>query len=67
MLNYNDKGGIMMEPFEKSQTSTGAVMDCHLILECAYIIIRLILELISSFLGGVQNCVALYKNYFQRS
>ena len=27
MLNYNDKGGIMMEPFEKSQTSTGAVMD----------------------------------------
>ncbi len=27
MLNYNDKGGIMMEPFEKSQTSTGAVVD----------------------------------------
>ncbi len=27
MLNYNDKGGIMMEPFEKSQASTGAVVD----------------------------------------
>ena len=27
MLNYNDKGGIMMEPFDREQTSSGAILD----------------------------------------
>ncbi len=27
MLNYNEKGGIMMEPFERTQTATGAIVD----------------------------------------
>ena len=27
MLNYNDKGGIMMEPFDREQTSSGAILE----------------------------------------
>ncbi len=27
MLNYSEKGGIMMEPFDRTQTSSGAIVD----------------------------------------
>jgi phosphate uptake regulator len=29
MLNYNEKGGIMMEPFDRTQTSSGAIVDIN--------------------------------------